>query len=111
MDRNELKHMAKRAVARLENMAEDNRRLEKSSPDPYDSEMLENEAQHFEGMAAAIEALLAALESAEGREWVSVPREPTEAMLRAAQNAWLDDPMKRTTTMYKAMIDAVEPPK
>lgn len=35
---------------------------------------------------------------------VIVPREPTGEMLRAAQSAWLDDPMKRTSTMYSAML-------
>jgi len=39
-------------------------------------------------------------------EMVLVPREPTREMLAAAQSAWLDDPMRRTTTLYRAMLTA-----
>lgn len=37
-------------------------------------------------------------------DWVLVPRTPTDAMLRAAQSAWLNDPQRRTTTMWSAML-------
>lgn len=39
-------------------------------------------------------------------DWVLVPRVPTDAMLRAAQSAWLDDTLRRTTTMWRAMLAA-----
>lgn len=39
-------------------------------------------------------------------DWVLVPRVPTDAMLRAAQGAWLNDPLRRTTTMWAAMLAA-----
>lgn len=39
-------------------------------------------------------------------EWVLVPREPTDAMLRAAQSAWLNDTLRRTTAMWRAMLEA-----
>lgn len=32
-------------------------------------------------------------------------REPTTAMLAAAEKAWFDDPLRRTTTLWQAMID------
>jgi len=32
-------------------------------------------------------------------------REPTTGMLGAAQAAWLHDPERRTSTLYRAMID------
>lgn len=39
-------------------------------------------------------------------ESVIVPVEPTNEMLGAAQSAWYSDPLRRTTTMYHAMIAA-----
>ena len=41
--------------------------------------------------------------------WRMVPEEPTEAMLSAAQSAWLRDPARKTTTMYRAMLAATPP--
>jgi len=38
--------------------------------------------------------------------WVIVPREPTTEMIADGQAAWRNDPLKRSTTLYKAMIDA-----
>lgn len=35
-----------------------------------------------------------------------VPIEPADAMLKAAQTAWLNDPARRTTTVYRAMLEA-----
>lgn len=32
-------------------------------------------------------------------------REPTTGMIGAAQTAWLHDPARRTSTLYRAMID------
>lgn len=43
-------------------------------------------------------------------DWVLVPRVPTDAMLRAAQSAWLNDPQRRTTTMWRAMLAAAQQP-
>lgn len=43
-------------------------------------------------------------------DWVLVPRVPTDAMLRAAQSAWLNDPQRRTTTMWSAMLAAAPSP-
>lgn len=40
------------------------------------------------------------------KAWVKVPRIPTDAMLRAAQRAWLNDPLRRTTSMWQAMLEA-----
>lgn len=33
-------------------------------------------------------------------------REPNTRMLAAAQAAWLDDPERRTSTLYRAMLNA-----
>lgn len=41
-------------------------------------------------------------------DWVLVPRTPTDAMLRAAQSAWLGDTLRRTTTMWLAMLAAAQ---
>lgn len=40
---------------------------------------------------------------------VAVPREPTAGMLQAAQNAWLKDPLRRSSTLYTAMLAAAPP--
>lgn len=37
-----------------------------------------------------------------------VPIEPTDAMLKAAQKEWLNDPLRRTTTMWKAVLAATK---
>lgn len=43
--------------------------------------------------------------------WRLVPEKPTRAQLLAAQKAWLDDPLRRTSTLYQAALDAApEPP-
>lgn len=42
---------------------------------------------------------------------VVVPREPTMAMLAAGQTAWLDDPQKRSSTLYRAMVEAAALPR
>lgn len=39
-----------------------------------------------------------------------VPDTATDEMLSAAQKAWLDDPMRRTSTMYSAMLAAAPAP-
>lgn len=52
-------------------------------------------------LAAIRTALLAAPPG-----WKLVPVQPTDAMLRAAQSAWLDDTLRRTTTMWSAMLYA-----
>lgn len=43
--------------------------------------------------------------------WQLVPCRMTDAMLRAARDAWLDDPMRRTTTMWGAALDAAPRPE
>lgn len=35
-----------------------------------------------------------------------VPKEPTVAMLAAGERAWINDPLKRSSTLYRAMIAA-----
>ena len=35
-----------------------------------------------------------------------VPIEPTEAMLAVGQDGWLDDPARRSSTLYRAMIES-----
>ena len=40
-----------------------------------------------------------------------VPKEPTSEMLKAAQTVWLNDPMRRTTTFYQAMLAAAPKPE
>lgn len=35
-----------------------------------------------------------------------VPKEPTMAMLYAGERAWINDPLKRSSTLYRAMIAA-----
>jgi hypothetical protein len=42
--------------------------------------------------------------------WKLVPVEPTAQMLIAGQQAWLDDPMRRSSTLYSAMLSASPPP-
>ena len=43
--------------------------------------------------------------------WRLVPVEPSTAMLSAGQVAWLADPMRRSSTLYAAMLAAApEPP-
>ena len=37
---------------------------------------------------------------------VVVPREATAAMLEAGQKAWLSDEMRRSSTLYRAMVSA-----
>lgn len=39
-----------------------------------------------------------------------VPREPTTAMLAAGQRAWLTDPQRRSSTLFRAMVDAANAP-
>lgn len=51
-------------------------------------------------------SLLPALSVPEG--FKLVPIEPTDAMLKAAQKEWLNDPLQRTTTMWKAMLAATK---
>lgn len=55
--------------------------------------------------ARVIAEALRALEPASG-EYVLVPREPTMGMMEAAQQAWFNDPLKRSSTLYRAMIAA-----
>lgn len=38
--------------------------------------------------------------------WAFVPVEPTAAMLSAAQTAWNADALKRTSTLWAAMVEA-----
>lgn len=45
-----------------------------------------------------------AMDSLEG--YAIVPIEPTPAMLKAGQTAWLTDSLKRTTTLWKALVEA-----
>lgn len=40
------------------------------------------------------------------KEGVLVPREATTAQLAAGQRAWIDDPLKRSSTLYRAMVEA-----
>ncbi|WP_457859899.1 hypothetical protein [Pseudomonas aeruginosa] len=42
--------------------------------------------------------------------WMLVPLEPTQAQLSAGQTAWLADPMRRSTTLYRAMLAAAPQP-
>jgi hypothetical protein len=61
-----------------------------------------------------LEVIIAALEQAEKiakGELVLVPREATVEMLLAAQDAWIKDNLKRSTTLYNAMIAAAQPPR
>ncbi len=39
-----------------------------------------------------------------------VPAEPTTEMLRAAQDAWLADPERRSSILYRAMLSASPSP-
>lgn len=38
-----------------------------------------------------------------------VPREPTTAMLAAGQKAWREDTQKRSSTLFRAMVEAAAP--
>lgn len=50
------------------------------------------------------ERLLAQIKTPSG--WRLVPKEPTNTMLYAAQRAWCQDPLRRTTTLWDAMLAA-----
>jgi hypothetical protein len=60
----------------------------------------------------ALRVLRAELERVHNRslptpaDWKVVPLHPTDSMLRAAQDAWLADPLRRTTTIWSAMLAA-----
>jgi hypothetical protein len=41
-----------------------------------------------------------------GAAAIEAMREPTATQLAAAQTAWLDDPLRKSSTIYRAMIDA-----
>lgn len=56
---------------------------------------------HYEEIAVA--ALTAAL-AVDGL--CLVPKEPSVAMLAAGEMAWINDPLKRSSTLYRAMIAA-----
>jgi hypothetical protein len=40
------------------------------------------------------------------RAAIEAMREPTATQLAAAQTAWLNDPLRKSSTIYRAMIDA-----
>lgn len=42
--------------------------------------------------------------------WKLVPIEPTNAMLSAAVIAWKNDPAKKSSTIYRAMVQAAPEP-
>lgn len=68
------------------------------------------------GSCALIQSLIAALESAEGREWISVPREPTERMLKELGRMTCCEAqgwgLNHLRAIYKVLIAAAEdPPK
>ncbi|MFC4922970.1 hypothetical protein [Delftia deserti] len=70
----------------------------------------------FEAVISAAVALLAAAPQAPAQEapaapapavpdgWRLVPANPTDAMLGAAQKAWLADPLRRSSTVYAAAL-------
>ncbi|WP_018390872.1 hypothetical protein [Ancylobacter sp. FA202] len=39
-------------------------------------------------------------------DWKTVPIEPTTVQLRAGQDAWLKDPLRLSSTLYRAMVAA-----
>lgn len=41
----------------------------------------------------------------DAKTMIEAMREPSSAMLAAAQTAWLVDPAKRSSTLWQAMID------
>jgi hypothetical protein len=51
-----------------------------------------------EEATAALSALL--------ERYAVVPREPTVEMLQAAQNAWLTDPERKSSTILRAALEA-----
>lgn len=77
-----------------------------------DAERLERFAAHIaaiERNRIAAETLAETASRAVVPEgWKLVPVEPTYRMLEEAQKAWLSDPCRRTSTLYKAMIAASE---
>lgn len=54
--------------------------------------------------AAAVITAYEAHLKAEG--FVVVRAEPTVAMLAAGQKAWLEDPLRKSSTLYRAMLSA-----
>ncbi|MDH1461849.1 hypothetical protein [Delftia tsuruhatensis] len=60
-----------------------------------------------ERLDAENKALRAQLESPAAQAgWKLVPAKPTDAMLGAAQKAWLADPLRRSSTLYAAALAA-----
>lgn len=53
--------------------------------------------------AAAMRAALAAITNA---GYAVVPESATTAQLTAGQTAWLNDPCRRSSTLYRAMVEA-----
>ncbi|EPD35542.1 hypothetical protein [Delftia acidovorans] len=64
-------------------------------------------AAELRRLDAENKALRAQLESPAAQAgWKLVPAKPTDAMLGAAQKAWLADPLRRSSTLYAAALAA-----
>ncbi len=76
---------------------------------------VEQQERTIAGMNEAHAKLAGLYEAAQAQHsvpegWMLVPVEPTQAQLSAGQTAWLADPMRRSTTLYRAMLAAAPQP-
>lgn len=70
-------------------------------------EWLKPASTELRRLDAENKALRARLESPAAQAgWKLVPAKPTDAMLGAAQKAWLADPLRRSSTLYAAALAA-----
>lgn len=66
-----------------------------------------NDAPEVQAIVRATPSAAPALEApAAPAGWKLVPEKPTDAMLGAAQKAWLADPLRRSSTLYAAALAA-----
>ncbi|WP_289241832.1 hypothetical protein [Delftia sp.] len=73
----------------------------------HESLCVEAAKERIEALDAENKALRAQLESPAAQAgWKLVPAKPTDAMLGAAQKAWLADPLRRSSTLYAAALAA-----
>lgn len=64
------------------------------------------EGSNMAGERLVTQIVTAYLEALGAEGLVIVPREPTMKMLAAGQTAWLADPCRKSSTLYRAMLAA-----
>lgn len=64
------------------------------------------EGSNMAGERLVTQIVTAYLKALGDEGWVLVPKEPTTKMLAAGQTAWLADPCRKSSTLYRAMLAA-----